>query len=181
MNGEWWQSDEGLSLVELSVAALILGFVLAMVGSALLMASRTEVSTAADTESLTALRFARESLERDVRQADEIRDTSTTSSLEIWLDADSDGIVRSGEVVVWSFETAPAGGSNLVRTVTDTGERWVAAEGLVTPGGGYDPFTDGTAAPGSSTTLLTVTLHAEAVPGVGEIETITTRIHLRNK
>ena len=122
-----------------------------------------------------------ESLEKDVRQADEIRDTSNKSSLEIWLDADSDDILRSGEVVVWSFETAPTGGSNLVRTVTDTGERWVAAEGLVTPGGGYDPFTDGTAAPDSSTTLLTVTLHAAAVPGVGEIETITTRIHLRNK
>lgn len=175
------RNDEGMTLVELSIVSLLLGFVLALVGTAMLMMSRTERSTSADTESLTALRIARENIEKEVREADQILDTSTTDSLQLWLDTNNDDAVDSGETVTWSFETAPGGGAYLVRTVPDTGERWVAAEELVTPAGNYDAFTDGGVAPDSSTSLLTVTLRTQSQPGAGEIETISTSIYLRNK
>ena len=182
MIGRLRRDESGLTIVELAVATFIVGIVLAMVGTAIMMMLRAERATSADTESLTALRFARENIEQEVRQADEILDTSTTTELHLWLDADNDTVQAPGETVVWLFEAAPEGGSNLVRTVPSTGDRWVAAQELVTPGAStYDPFTDASVAPGSTTNLLQITLQADSEPGAGEIETINALVRLRNK
>ncbi len=175
------QRDEGFSLVELNIAALIVAFVLAITGTALVMMARTDSTTEADTESLTTLRFARDNIEKDVRAADEILSPSTKTSLRLWLDVDDNNAVDTNETVIWAFEVRPDGGANLVRTVEDSGERFVAGEGLVNPAATYDAFTDDTATPTSATKLLRVELRAESKPGTGNIESITTLIHLRNK
>ena len=173
--------DDGFSLLELSIATLILGFILAMLGTALLMMQRTERATAADTESLTTLRFARDNIERDVREADEILAGTSKTALRLWLDANDNGTIDTDETVVWSFESAPAGGVDLVRTLEDSGDRFIAGERLVNPSGTYEPFTDGGATPDPSTRLLTIELWADSELGIGETESVTTRVHLRNK
>lgn len=86
------RDEQGMTLVELALGSFILLIVSGLMLTALMMVGRTNRIVAEDTEALTTARIARQRMEREVRQADEILTASTASALALWLDENNDDV-----------------------------------------------------------------------------------------
>ena len=179
------QSEEGITIVELSIASFILLVISALMLTALMMASRTNRIVAEDTESLTTARIARQRIERELRQADEILAASSGTSLGLWLDANNDGAKDPAELIVWTFQDldgAPGGKAQLVRSVADptidpqpNGVHYRSPDGT-----GYVPFSYDIAAPATQQVTLTLIVEPETDGAGGEPVTLTSTVSPRN-
>jgi type II secretory pathway pseudopilin PulG len=173
------QSEEGITIVELTIASFVIGIIGALMLTLFMLVDRAQQRTEANTESLTNLKISRERIEREVRQADRIEDDSTYSSLHLWVDDNGDEVVDLEEDIVWSFETDPAGGFRLVRT-DGNGVRTIAGGGMIDPTtSGYLPFSDGGAVPSSSTQIISITFAAQGEDG--DLQQVETQVRLRNR
>ncbi|MDH3538926.1 MAG: hypothetical protein OEP52_02935 [Acidimicrobiia bacterium] len=178
-------SEDGITLVELSIASFILLIVSAMMLTAFAMAARTNQIVAEDTESLTTARIARQRIERELRQADEILAASSDTTLALWLDANNDGTKDADELIAWTFsdiDGIPGGKAELVRKVADP---------LLDPqphgihyrsplGTGYAPFGYDVTAPATQQVTLTLIVEPENEGTGGEPVTLSSTVSPRN-
>ncbi len=95
--------DGGISLVELAISSFILLIISTIMMTALMIVTRTNKIVAEDTETLTTARIARARMEQEIRQADEVLASSTSSSITIWLDENNNDTQDVGELITWSF------------------------------------------------------------------------------
>lgn len=178
--------ERGMTIVELSIASFILLIVSALMLTALAMVGRTNRIVAEDTETLTTARIARQRLEREIRQADEILPASTASALELWLDDNNDDIKDSNELIVWEFvdiDGIPGGKSELIRSVVDpaildqpNGINYRSPDGT-----GYVPFTYAPSAPpGTQQITITLIVEPENDGAGGEPVTLESTVAPRN-
>lgn len=157
----------------------------ALMLTALMMVSRTNTIVAEDTETLTTARIARQRMEREVRQADEVLTASTATSLAIWLDENNDDIKQPAELVAWSFtdiDGLPGGKAELVRSVADTavppqpnGVHYRSPEGT-----GYVPYSYSPAPPATQEITITIVVEPETDGAGGAAVTLESTVTPRN-
>jgi len=160
-----FHDDQGLTIVELTIASFILLVISALMMTALMMVGRTNRIVAEDTESLTTARIARERMEREIRQADEILPASSSTAIALWLDLNNDDLQTPDELIVWRFvdiDGVPGGKAELIRSVADTaiGDQPNGIHYRSPLGTGYAPFTYLPALP-PATQQVTITLIVE--------------------
>ena len=110
--------EDGLSVVDLLVGLILSSAVLGLTTSALHVAAKTDVAVAESSEALAQLRTTTQRLTKEVRQARRIYSDSDEHSLHFWLDRNQDGIVDTGERIVWRL-VASGTKATLVRSVDD--------------------------------------------------------------
>jgi type II secretory pathway pseudopilin PulG len=177
--------EEGITLVELSIASFILLIISAIMLTALMMVARTNNIVAEDTEALTTARIARQRIERELRQADEILTASSATSLGLWLDANNDDVKDAGELVTWTFadiDGVPGGKAELMRTVADPAfDPQPNGIHYRSPlGSGYTPFTYDVTAPATQKVTITLIVEPETDGRGGEPVTLTSTVSPRN-
>jgi type II secretory pathway pseudopilin PulG len=180
-----FRSDHGITLVELSIASFILLIVSALMLTAFTMAARTNNIVAEDTESLTTARLARQRIERELRQADEVLAVSTAETLALWLDENNDGVKDTTELVAWTLsdiDGLPGGKAELVRRVADpsmdpqpNGLHYRSPLGT-----GYVPFTYDAVAPATQQVTITLIVEPETESAGGEPVTLKSTVSPRN-
>lgn len=179
------RSDDGITLVELSIASFILLVISALMLTAMMMVSRTNQIVAEDTESLTTARIARQRIERELRQADEILPASTSTALVLWLDENNDGVKDSTELIAWTFQDidgAPGGKAELIRSVADpsidpqpNGIHYRSPLGT-----SYIPYSYDVAAPATQQVTITLIVEPETDGLGGEPVTLKSIVSPRN-
>jgi hypothetical protein len=180
-----FQSDDGITLAELSIASFILLLISAIMLTALTMAARTNNMVAEDTESLTTARIARQRIERELRQADEVLAGSSATSLALWLDSNNDDLQDPNELIAWTFtdiDGLPGGKAELVRTVADPtiGAQPNGVHYRSPLGAGYSPFAYDVAAPSTQQVTLTLIVEPERDGAGGEPVTLSSTVSPRN-
>lgn len=181
-----FRQEQGMTIVELSIASFILLVISALMLTALLMVGRTNRIVAEDTETLTTARIARQRMEREVRQADEILAASTSSELALWLDDNNDNAKDSNELIVWRFvdiDGLPGGKAELIRSVVDpavldqpNGIHYRSPDGT-----GYVPFVySPSAPPGTQQISITLIVEPETEGSGGEPVTLEAIVTPRN-
>lgn len=181
-----FHDDQGMTIVELSIASFILLVISALMLTALMMVGRTNKIVAEDTETLTTARIARQRMEREIREADEILPVSTASALGLWLDLNNDDDQTPDELIVWRFvdiDGLPGGKSELVRSVADpsildqpNGIHYRSPDGT-----GYVPFTySPSAPPGTQQITITLIVEPETDGAGGEPVTLESTVAPRN-
>ena len=95
--------DSGVTLVEVIISTVLMSVVVAAIASA--MHSGRRVFTLADDEAtgVIDIRAAVERLGRDVRNARALDAGATSSTLALWIDANSDYQRQADEVVTWTI------------------------------------------------------------------------------
>ena len=179
------KSDDGITLVELSISSLILLVISAIMLTALMMVSRTNQIVAEDTESLTTARIARQRIERELRQADEVLAASSATSLALWLDTNNDGVKDLEELITWSFadiDGVPGGKAELTRSVADpsVGAQPNGLHYRSPLGSGYIPFAYDVAAPATQQVTISLIVEPETDGVGGEPVTLTSTVAPRN-
>ncbi|RZV46682.1 MAG: hypothetical protein EX267_02850 [Acidimicrobiia bacterium] len=178
-------SDDGITIVELAISSFILLIIGAIMLTALLMVARTNEAVAQDTESLTTARIARHRLEQEIRQADAVLPTSSSTSIDLWLDENNDDIQDPNELITWAFKDldgTPGGKAQLVRSVADTaiGDRVDGIHYRSPAGGAYSPFTYSGTPPAVQQVTLTLIVEPESDSGGGESVTLESTVTPRN-
>lgn len=179
------QSEDGITLVELSIASFILLVISALMLTAMTMVSRTNRIVAEDTESLTTSRIARQRIERELRQADEILTASSGTSLALWLDDNNDGIKDPTELIAWTFsdiDGLPGGKAELTRSVADpsvdpqpNGIHYRSSLGT-----SYTPFSYDAVPPATQQVTITLIVEPENDGLGGEPVTLVSTVSPRN-
>ncbi len=164
--------DHGMTLVELAIASFILLVISALMLTALMMVGRTNRIVAEDTETLTTARIARQRLEREIRQADEVLAASTGTALALWLDLNNDDLTTPDELIVWRFvdlDGVPGGKAELIRSVADPAilDQPNGIHYRSPVGTGYTPFTYTPAPPGTQQITISLIVEPET-EGKGE-------------
>jgi Tfp pilus assembly protein PilE len=177
--------EDGITLVELSIASFILLVVSALMLTAFTMAARTNRIVAEDTESLTTARIARQRIERELRQADEVLAVSSDTALALWLDTNNDGSKDLDELIAWTLsdiDGIPGGKAELVRTVADPaiGSQPNGVNYRSPLGTGYVPFTYDVAAPATQQVTMVLIVEPETEGGGGEPVTLSSTVSPRN-
>ncbi len=181
-----FRDEQGMTLVELALGSFILLIVSALMLTALMMVGRTNRIVAEDTEALTTARIARQRMEREVRQADEILTASTASALALWLDENNDDVKDPDELIVWRFvdiDGLPGGKAELIRSVVDptildqpNGIHYRSPDGT-----GYVPFVYAPSAPpGTQRITITIIVEPETDGAGGEPVTLEAIVSPRN-
>src|SRR4051812_43915638 len=80
MNADAGEDDEGFTLVELVIAAMILVLVLSVVGAMITSLSKTSTTVTGMTSTSTSAQLAAESIERGIRNSSDFFLTSPTGS-----------------------------------------------------------------------------------------------------
>jgi Tfp pilus assembly major pilin PilA len=179
------KDDRGITLVELAISSFILLIISAIMLTALMMVSRTNKIVAEDTESLTTARIARVRLEQEIRQADEIVNTSTAASITVWLDENNDGNKDTGEQITWTFsdiDGSPGGKAQLVRSSDDpaVGNQPNGIHYRSPDGTGYSPFTYDQLPPATQQVTITLIVEPESDFDGGEPVTLASTVTPRN-
>ncbi|NNC93174.1 MAG: hypothetical protein HKN80_11865 [Acidimicrobiia bacterium] len=177
--------DDGITLAELAISSFILLIISAIMLTALMMVSRTNRIVAEDTESLTTARIARQRIERELRQADEVLSASSSTALTLWLDANNDDVKDPAELIAWTFadiDGVPGGKAELTRSVADTaiGPQPNGIHYRSPLGTGYVPFTYDVAAPATQQVTITLIIEPETDGVGGEPVTLTSTVAPRN-
>lgn len=168
-------AEDGVTVIELSVAMGIAGVVAAVLFAAIVTLQRTEVYTEQDSRALSELRINVDRLTRDLREARRVFSGSTARSIKVWLDDDRDNVQDANERVTWAVTTV-AGQGALTRDTDVVGVDPTIVSGDIVDA---DAFTYTPAPP--STARVDVTLRADAEAGYSAGErTVRTRIRLRN-
>lgn len=166
--------DEGVSIVELAIAAGISMVVLAVLFAGAVTVQRTEVVSEDDSRSLGELRVSLERLSKELRQARIVYADSTAARIRFWVDRDGDNQQDSVERVIW--ESATVGSRAELRRSTDAGGGSSVVSDALVPGDlfGYTP------AP-PATSIVSITLAADVRPGSrAGPRTVNTQVRLRN-
>jgi len=177
------REDEGVTLVELSIAIMLIAVIGSFVAGAVLGAQKIIRTGDDQTRGLEQVRAAAERLARDIRDARGVlcnptgtdaavaaADPSCTYHLQVWIDYNSDYVQESNETVTWQLKTGTAAGHySLVRTAG--GSTMVEASAIVKQVAfSYDyPPASAVSAPGATQTkLVNVNMTYDALYGLGK-------------
>lgn len=177
------RGDEGVTLVELSIAIMLIGVIGALVTGAVVGAQKIVRSGDDQTRGLQQVRTASERLARDIRDARGVlcnptgtdaalaaADPTCTYHLQVWIDYNSDYVQESNETVTWALKTGfTAGHYSLVRTAGGTTQ--IEASAIVKQVAfSYDyPPASAVSAPGATQTkLVNVNMTYDALYGLGK-------------
>ena len=113
--------EEGFQLVELMVAMVV-----AMIATGLLIYATTSVYRtqrfgSQDSDALASLRAANDRVVRELRQAVVVYTTSTSTSLQAWVDYDVDQALDAGERITWTISNSTGTKAQLSRTTNAVG------------------------------------------------------------
>ena len=175
--------DQGVTLVELSIAVMLIGVIGAFVAGAVVGAQKIIRSGDDQTRGMEQVRTAAERLARDIRDARGVlcnpagtdaavaaADPSCTYHLQVWIDYNSDYVQESNETVTWQLKTGSmAGHYSLVRSAG--GSTQVEASAIVKQVAfSYDyPPASTVSAPGATQTkLVNVNMTYDALYGLGK-------------
>lgn len=181
-----FRDDQGLTIVELTIASFVLLVISALMLTALIMVGRTSKIVAEDTETLTTARIARQRMEREVRQADEILPASTATALALWLDENNDDLQTPDELIVWrliDIDGVPGGKAELIRSVADTAiaDQPNGIHYRSPLGTGYVPFAySPSLPPGTQQISITLIVEPETDTAGGEPVTLEATVAPRN-
>lgn len=166
------RGQQGLTLIELSVAGAVSALVLAIVVTWIIAATRVDLDQEADFDGLNELRFAKSQMTKELRFATQSMTAANANSIEVWVDLDGSGGTgpdSPGEHVIWrilSGDLVRYTDNNLATTVT-----WVQ---------GLDLANSSLTQTGNVADIeLSVTVEQGATD-VLELRTIKTRVTLRN-
>lgn len=170
------RAEEGFTLIELVLGVAISSLSVVVIFAALSTASRVEVHTDHDSRALASLRAATQRLTKELRQSGKIYagGHSTTRRIKFWVDYDRDGFQDLADRVTWEVGSVPGGLVGLKRW-TDAApvpEVWV--EELVAE----DAFVYNRLPP--ETTLVEISLKADAGEGHAAPRVVRTEVRLRN-
>ena len=177
------RDDRGVTLVELSIAVMMIGVIGAFVSGAVIGAEKVVRTGDDQTRGLEQVRTAAERLARDIRDARGVlcnpsgtsaalvtADASCTYHLQVWIDYNSDYVQESNETVTWQLKTGTSPGHfSLVRTAG--GSTQVEASAIVKQVAfSYDyPPASVVSAPGATQTkLVNVNMTYDALYGLGK-------------
>ena len=167
--------DEGLTLVELSIAMLVAAVIASAMVAWLVQVSQQHNFAQESEEALAAMTLGKARLVKELRFADELDMVASDShSIVLWVDENGNGASDSGETVTWTIESD----GDLVRA-TDTTIAAIQVTGLVYDAGaaaGSSRFSYGGAGE-----RVTIELTADVESGSGPLpKSIRTEVHLRN-
>ncbi len=172
--------DDGMTLVEVIVAVVLLGVVSAIAQTMVVGTYRASRYSDSDFQGLSDARVALDRLTKELRQAETVYTGSDASHVQFWVDLNRDGAADPGELI--TYRAAPVTSATgvasveLRRSVTGTTGYTVLARALTSS----TIFTYDTPPPG--TALVTVTLTAGLnTKDAAQPRTITTQIRLRNR
>ena len=174
-----WQSEQGITFVEMMVAMAIAAIVGSLLIAALSMVMRVDRFTQEDSEVLGELRTATERFQKELRQARKVYDVanapaSTATTIHFWVDYNRDNQQNLSEKLIWRLQAASSGKLRLVRTSGAGGTRIQAVDLVSGSSFAYAPAPPGT-------TVVTLTLKADAAAGSQpSVRTVRTRVRLRN-
>jgi prepilin-type N-terminal cleavage/methylation domain-containing protein len=177
------RDDAGVTLVELSIAMVLVAVIGMVVSGAVVGAQKIIRSGDDQTRGLEQVRTAAERLARDIRDARGVlcnptgtdpamaaADPTCTYHLQVWIDYNSDYVQESNETVTWVLKTGVTPGHySLVRTAGGTTQ--VEASAIVKQVAfSYDyPPASAVAAPGATQTkLVNVNMTYDALYGLGK-------------
>ncbi|NNF70389.1 MAG: hypothetical protein HKN01_11520 [Acidimicrobiia bacterium] len=167
--------DEGITLVEMMVAAFIATVTLAVLVSWLTVIDRADRAQESDFETLNDLRFAKAEMVKELRFAGDVMSPTETDKVTVWVDLDGSrggGPDGPGELVTWEIT-----GAQLVRyeyTNNDVDDLPLNLKVV------FDQLEAGsTLIPDADQTSVSITLIAD-VPGDQGLRTIKTQVSIRN-
>lgn len=175
--------DQGVTLVELSIAIMLIGVISAFVVGAVIGAQKIIRTGDDQTRGLEQVKTAAERLARDIRDARGVlcnptgtdaalaaADPTCQYHLQVWIDYNSDYVQESNETVTWALKTGTAAGHySLVRTAGGTTQ--IEASAIVKQVAfSYDYAPASTvSAPGArQTELVNVNMTYDALYGLGK-------------
>lgn len=174
--------DGGMSLVELLVTMVLLGFLGALVSAAVLISNKQVRISTDEAIGLADTRVVVERLGRDIRGSRGVDAGATSSTLSVWIDYNSDYVrnatAQPEEIITWSvvdngsgtqFNTLRSTAGGAVQTQSRTLVNGLAFCYLAAPS--TDPLaclpTPLSAANAAITRLVTVTLRYDAALNYG--------------
>ncbi len=183
LDGRLHGDDQGVTLVELSIAIMLIGVISAFVVGAVIGAQKIIRTGDDQTRGLEQVKTASERLARDIRDARGVlcnpsgtdaalvaADPTCAYHLQVWIDYNSDYVQESNETVTWALKTATAAGHySLVRTAGSSTQ--VEASAIVKQVAfSYDyPPASAVSAPGArQTELVNVNMTYDALYGLGK-------------
>ena len=95
--------ERGLSLVEMMVAGIAMMLISSMLLTWAVIAMNADRAHQERLETMDELRLAKADIAKQVRNADGILASSTSTKLLIWHDADGNDFPQSAEVTVWEI------------------------------------------------------------------------------
>ncbi|MFQ5553932.1 MAG: PilW family protein [Acidimicrobiia bacterium] len=164
--------EDGLTILELMVAAAVSMISIAIVTTWMIAATRVDIDQDADFDGLNELRLAKAQMVREIRFATGSVATSTPDSIEVWVDLDGSGGAgpdSAGEHVIWRIIVG-----DLVRLEDDdmdTAVTWV--EDL-------DTSNSSLTLTGSVVDIELSLVIEQGASDILESRTIKTRVELRN-
>lgn len=123
--------ERGAFLVDMIVTLVITVLLGGLVWTMAASVYRASRYSEQDTGSLAALRIAMDRLEREVRQAQLIYPTSTSTTLKFWVDTDLDRVQDANERVTWQVSNPSGSIARLTRTTDAGGPVTIVARNLL--------------------------------------------------
>jgi type II secretory pathway pseudopilin PulG len=167
--------EDGITLVEMMVAAFIATVTLAVLVSWLTVIDRADRMQEADFETMNELRFTKAEMVKELRFAYNVLEPTETNKITVWLDHNGTrGVAPDapGEVVTWEIT-----GSRLIRYEYEDNDVDEDRLNQITV---FDKLEAGsTLVPDADKTSLSITLIAD-VPGDQGTRTIKTQVSMRN-
>jgi type II secretory pathway pseudopilin PulG len=99
--------DEGMTLVELLVAMMLLVVVGGISVAIFSSLSRAQVRQSDESQGLQDVQTVVERLSRDLREARGVDSTATATQLTLWLDLNSDYQQTADETITWKLKLNP--------------------------------------------------------------------------
>lgn len=96
--------EDGLSLIDLLVGLILSTAVLGLTTGALHVAAQTDATVGLHSEAMAQVRTTVQRLTKELREARRLYSDSDERRLHFWVDKDQNGLVGTGERVVWTVE-----------------------------------------------------------------------------
>ncbi len=114
------RDDQGLTLVELLVATVLVGVLGAIVTTAVLISNKQVRTSSDEAVGLADTRIVVERLGRDIRASRGVDAGATSGNLVLWIDQNSDYVRNAtsqpDEIVTWSVVSSGSGQYNTLRS-----------------------------------------------------------------
>jgi prepilin-type N-terminal cleavage/methylation domain-containing protein len=175
-------SEEGVTLVELSIAMVLIGAISAFVFGALVGTQKIMRIGDDQSRGLEQVKTAAERLARDIRDARGVlcnpagtdatlasNDVTCAYHLQVWIDYNSDYVQQANETVTWQLKPASAGHYSLVRSVSTSQQ--IEASAIVRQVAfayDYQPASAPTAPGLQQTEVVNVNMSYDALYGAGK-------------
>lgn len=181
------RGEEGLTLVELTVAMAITTLVLSVVMAGVISVIRTDQYLEEDSIALSELRTVMADFTKELRQARVVfpgtgGQTSTARRIYFWVDSNRDSVQQTGERITWELTTSNGEGVLTRRTDAAPSPVIRASELVVGDAFEYKAITTAgeiTMAP-PNTTLVSIRFKADVSGSHGAPRLVSTKVRMRN-